>query len=308
MLCQPLRSKSGLTCALLGLVFGLSLNAPAFAQTPAHQALPKNAPAASTSANSDTPSDLRLLQERQKTQDDIGSKKMSSAEQDEQLAIRIREESMKEAAFSFGARGGLAWRTQQIMQRVNTNAPALDKTFNFRRLLISAPSSLLIEPPIITEALNAFVVNSNGNEAAVSDAVYNISRQARIVAAPRHWRQYLERTWTTVEAPPDILLPENPTERKNWRKWVGEGWEQGISQADDTFQSDLNRLTADFEGMVRYRNLLTQGKVSAPYAVLQDRGVTGGGGEMRVGDRAVRISGPAQLITRDEAWLPPQRQ
>jgi defect-in-organelle-trafficking protein DotC len=296
----PLRSKLLLSCALSGL---LLLTSPAFAQ---YQTLPNDhAP-----ARSGDPADLSFLQERDKTTDENGRvvKKKTAFDQEKELALRIRQDSMKEAARSYGARGGLAWRTHQIMIKLDENAPALDKTFNFRRLLITAPSNLLIEPPVINEALNAFVVSGEGSEAAVSDAVYKISRNARIVAAPRHWREYLERSWSDVESPPDILLPETVHERKNWRLWVAEGWQQGIVQADDTFQSDLNRLTADFEGMIRYRNLLAQGKVSAPYAVMVDRGVTGGGSEMRVGDRAVRISGQSQFINQSDIWQPPQRQ
>ena len=45
--------------------------------------------------------------------------------------------------------------------------------------------------------------------------------------------------------------------------------------------------------MIRYRKLLAQGIVSAPYALQIDRGVTGGGDEMRIGDRAVTITGPS---------------
>lgn len=297
----PLRSKLWLGCALSALL--LSAAPMAMAQ---YASLPHD----HQTARSGEPADLTFLQERDKATDENGRvvKQKTVFDQEKQLALRIRQDSMKEAARSYGARGGLAWRTHQIMLKLEENAAALDKTFNFRRLLITAPSNLLIEPPIINEALNAFVVSGEGSEAAVSDAVYKISRKARIVAAPRHWREYLERSWTNVEAPPDILLPESPEERKNWRLWVAEGWQQGIVQADDTFQADLNRLTADFEGMVRYRNLLAQGKVSAPYAVMVDRGVTGGGSEMRVGDRAVRISGQSQLINQSDSWQPPQRQ
>lgn len=302
---SPLHSKicQGAIACLVGgaLLLGMSHTADAQRATlPVDQTVPR----------SGTPADLTMLQERDKNVDENGRKikQKTAFDKEEAMALRIRQESMKEAALSYGARGGLAWRTHQIMQQLDENAPALDKTFNFRRLLITAPSNLLIEPPIINEALNAFVVSNEGAEAAVSDAIYQISRNARIVAAPRHWREYLERSWADVESPPDILLPETPQERKNWRLWVAEGWQQGIIQADDTFQSDLNRLTADFEGMVRYRNLLAQGKVSAPYAVMVDRGVTGGGSEMRVGDRAVRISGQSQFIQQSDTWQPPQRQ
>ncbi len=224
------------------------------------------------------------------------------------FALQIRRDAMREAALSFGARGGLAWRTRVIMETLEKSQTALDKTYDFRRLLITAPSNLLIEPPIISEALGAFNVSARGDEAAVSDVIYNISRQARIVAAPRSWRQYLERDFDTdITAPPDLLLPETPEERKLWTLWVAEGWEEGMLQADEIFQADLNRLVADFEGMVRYRILLTEGKVSSPYAVHEDRGVTGGGNEMRIGDRAIRISGPAQLRKSGESWTPASR-
>jgi defect in organelle trafficking protein DotC len=42
--------------------------------------------------------------------------------------------------------------------------------------------------------------------------------------------------------------------------------------------------------------------VSAPYALHEDRGVTGGGSEMRVGDRGVSITGPSALIPRSDKW------
>jgi defect-in-organelle-trafficking protein DotC len=228
--------------------------------------------------------------------------------EEEGLALQIRTDGMRDAATSYGARGGLAFRTRQIMARLDTNKGALEKTFDFRRLLIATSSNMLIEPPIIAESLEAFDVNANGDEAAVSDVIYNISRQARIVAAPRNWRQYLERTWDSVPPPPKILLPENDAERAAWKKWVAAGWQAGFAQADSIFQADLNRLTADFEGMVRYRVLLTQGKVSAPFAVLADRGVSGGGNQMRVGDRAIRLSGPAQLRPAGDSWQPPIQQ
>lgn len=228
--------------------------------------------------------------------------------EEEDLALQIRTDGMRDAATSYGARGGLAFRTRQIMTRLETNQGALEKTFDFRRLLIATSSNMLIEPPIIAESLEAFDVNANGDEAAVSDVIYNISRQARIVGAPRNWRQYLERTWDSVPPPPKILLPENAQERAAWKKWVAEGWQAGYAQADAIFQADLNRLTADFEGMVRYRVLLTQGKVSAPFAVLADRGISGGGNQMRVGDRAIRLSGPAQLRPAGDTWQPPIQQ
>lgn len=141
----------------------------------------------------------------------------------------------------------------------------------------------------------------------MSDRIFNISRNAKIVPTARTWRSYLEREWGTVEPPPDVLRPENREERELWIAKVEQGWIEGVRQANETFEEDLNRLIADFEGMVRYRVLLSQGMVSPPFALQTDRGITGGGSEMRVGDRAVQITGVPELITGADQWQPASR-
>jgi defect-in-organelle-trafficking protein DotC len=223
------------------------------------------------------------------------------------MPFDIRRDALREAAASFGARGGLAWRTYHIRNELETRAKQLDKVYDFRLLLIPAPSGLLIEPPVISESLNALLIEDDGQQAAVSDAVYNITNNAKIVSTARTWRTYLEREWGDVDPPPDILRPENDEERRIWEELVAKGWDEGIIQANEIFQEDLNVLQADFQGMVRYRLLLTQGKVSPPYALQVDRGVTGDGEEMRIGDRAVQITGKPELITGTEQWQPASR-
>lgn len=226
---------------------------------------------------------------------------------DSGMPIDIRGDAQKEAALSYGARGGLAWRTYAIRQEMETRAGYMDKVFDFRQLLIPAQSGLLIEPPIISEQLDAMIIDGSGQNAAVADQVLNIGRQARIVSAPRTWRAYLERNWGEVSPPPDILRPATDEERESWKDWVEEGWEAGEKQADDIFQTDLNKLVADYQGMIRYRTLLTQGMVSPPYALQTDRGVTGGGNEMRVGDRALTITAPPALKPQHNQWSPADR-
>jgi len=223
------------------------------------------------------------------------------------LSFDVRKDALKEAAISYGARGGLSMRTYEIRAQLEKKARYLDKIYDFRELLIPAPSGLMIEPPVVSESLNAMIIDGEGQQAAVSDRIYNIARNARIVSTARNWRTYLERQWRTVEPPPDILRPENEEERKLWREKVRKGWEEGYKQADEIFEEDLNRLTSDFQGMVRYRMLLAQGMISQPYALQVDRGVTGDGNMMRVGDRAVEITGKPTLITGSQRWQPASR-
>lgn len=237
-----------------------------------------------------------------------------------ELPIDIRKEAIKEAALSYGARGGLAARSYEIRQSLDHRASYLDRVFDFRQLLIAAPSGLQIEPPIISESLNALLIEGDGQTAAVSDVIYNINQNVRIVSASRHWRQYLERGWGEVKEPPEILRPKNDEERILWRELVEKGWKEGATQADEVFEQDLARLLADFNGMVRYRKLLAQGMVSPPFAQQIDRGVTGERGEatvggrsqpvtstLRIGDRAVVITGVPELLTGSQTWRPASR-
>ncbi len=223
------------------------------------------------------------------------------------LPFDIRQDAIKEAALSFGVRGGLAMRTYEIRKELDQRATYLDRVFNFRQLLIPAPSGFLIEPPIISESINAMLIETGGQEAATSDRIYNIVKNAKITSSPRTWRTYLERQWGDIEEPPDILRPENDEEREVWNAQVARGWEIGYEQANDIFGEDLNKLTADFQGMVRYRVLLTQGMISPPSALQVDRGVTGDGNVMRIGDRAVQITGVPELATGYEQWQPANR-
>lgn len=222
------------------------------------------------------------------------------------MPFNIRADAMRQAALSYGARGGLAWRTYQIRQELDGRAAYLDKVFDFRHLVIAAPSGLLIEPPVISESVNALIIDRGGVEAAIADRRYEININARIVSAPKSWRNYLERDWGEVQAPPDILRPTEE-ERPQWIEWIGQGWEKGVEQADEIFEEDLNHLIADYQGMVRYRMLLAQGMVSPPYALQTDRGVTGDQTVLRVGDRAVQITGMPEFVQGAQQWQPASR-
>jgi len=222
-------------------------------------------------------------------------------------SLDIRINALKEAAVSYGARGGLAKRTTEISETLHKKSASMDRIYDFKRLLIPAPSGLLIEPPIVSEGEDATLIEAGGQTAAVVDKIYNINRNARIVSSPRNWRAYLEREWGEIQTPPTILLPQNSEEERVWLESLEKGWKEGIKQADEIFQADLNNLIADFSGMIRYRKLLAQGIISAPYALHVDRGVTGGGDEMRIGDRAVQITGPSQLMTQGLEWQPASR-
>lgn len=235
---------------------------------------------------------------------EIASDEEVEAKKEQDGALQIRGDALREAALSYGARGGLAYRTFDIQRRLAEQETYLSKIYDFRRLLIAGANGLLIEPPIISEAQTALLIKGGGQTAATADRVLKINRAAKIVSAARDWRIYLERDWGTVEPPPGVLRPRDDAERKVWNEGINKGWNAGTEQADDIFQADLDRLTNDFVGMVRYRELLAQGMITPPYALAENRGVTGSGSELRIGDRGLEITGPSQFITQSDKWQP----
>jgi defect in organelle trafficking protein DotC len=289
-----------LRCAAIMLGIALGMAAPCVGiagfEDNEENAVNKDAP-------SPPPPNIVQMQSWLKVADDDEDSDEKEEKSKRKVGVQIRFDALKEAALSYGARGGLAWRTFQIQRRLAEQEGNITRIFNFNNLLIAAPSGLVIEPPVVTEAQKAVIVSSGGQNAAVADRVYRINRNARIVTAPRNWRAYLERDWGKIDPPPLALNPKNDDELERWRKQLQVGWDEGVRQADDIFQADLDRLNTDYLGMIRYRELLAQGVITPPYATQEDRGVTGGGSEMRVGDRGLVITGPSQFNPKSERWI-----
>lgn len=216
----------------------------------------------------------------------------------------LRPTAMRQAALKFGMEGGLARRTWEIAQVLERRSANLGTIYRFDALTIPVPAGPIMLPPIVTEASDALDVSDDGQTATAARQVYRILSPARIVTVPPHWRSYLVRQWAAPGQPAENTRPKDSVEREAWRRWVTEGWDQGSQFADETLASDLARLNRDFLGMIRYRTLVAQGVMRDLYLAQADMGVTGGGGEMRVGDRLVRISAPAQLNSNTADWKP----
>lgn len=215
-----------------------------------------------------------------------------------------RAEALRDAALSYGMRAGLAYRSWEITQTLNSQASALDTSFAFRVVQIAGPGQTVLDPPVIAEAVASIDISREAQSIAIADKVLKIIESARLTPVPRSWRQYLDRGWEEADLPHRSLLPKDDKEKATWKETVTSGWKIGVEQANDTLQVDLNRLTEDFVGMVRFHQLVAQNIVEKPFIDLVDRGVTGGGQQLRIGDREVRITQPALLDKNTQRWAP----
>ena len=222
---------------------------------------------------------------------------------------KIRLDALKEIAIGLGVKGGLNDRIQKINSSLEKQSTRLDSIYNFSAMLISSPAGMskttqyAILPPVISES-NRVLTTVGDDEIQAADKVYRIEQQAKFVTAAPTWHFYLDQQPQPFQPPPANLLPRDDNERKVWKEWIAEGWNAGQVQADAIFDIKMNKLERDFNGMVRYRILLKQNLVSSPYVAENRLGVTGGGNDMSIDSRVLRITAKPSLNVEYHEWKP----
>ena len=209
----------------------------------------------------------------------------------------IRVQALRDTALSVGARGGLSFRTTNNLQLFNKYEKYLDRIFNFYALLVE--ESVL--PPVLVEARQALSL-AGPDIIRIADRNYKIINQAKFVTSPPNWREYLWKTFEQPELPDKSLLPKNSAEQIIWEKYIDQGWEEGIKQADAILKENLNTLTRDFKGMLLYRKLLAQEMITPPFVSSIELGITGDRNNLTVNDRILKITAFPSLQTDGSKW------
>ena len=211
----------------------------------------------------------------------------------------IRYVALKKTARGLGAQAGLAWRSQQINRLLERDKNKLTQIFNFSYLILNND----VLPPVLTEGRNILNLADDKN-IRIADRDYQIIYPPRFITAPPNWRDYIWMNYKKPELPNSTLLPKNHREAKVWNQFIKVGWNEGINQADEIFSANTNRLIRDFSGMILYRKLLAQNMVSPPYVAEANLGVTGGGNNLRINDKVLRITSTSELIPDSKVWRP----
>lgn len=210
---------------------------------------------------------------------------------------KIRYSMLRDTAISTGAQAGLAYRSRQINWMLERDIQNMDRTFNFRALMLKN----YVLPPVLSVGIDNLNLD-NPNAIRLADRVYKIESPPRFVTAPPTWRDYVWMDYQQPEKPDSSLLPRNANERLVWNHYVLTGWEEGIKQADQIFSINLGRLKRDYNGMILYRTLLAQKMVTAPFVAQANLGVTGNANEMRINDQILRITATSKLQPNPKHW------
>lgn len=211
----------------------------------------------------------------------------------------MRMQALRDTAMTIGAQAGLSWRAKQINCALDKQSSNLDKIFNFSLMML--PHNIL--PPVLSEGRSILNIDDD-TTIRIADRTYQIVSQARFVTTPPNWRDYLWQSYERPEVPFGSLLPQNCNERQIWKTYSAMGWNEGVTQADGIYVSSLNRLKRDFTGMIRYRELLMQNMVSAPFVSRTELGITGTCDDMRINDQVLRITALPCLQQNSKCWNP----
>ncbi|CAJ6615549.1 DotC protein [Burkholderia pseudomallei] len=209
----------------------------------------------------------------------------------------FRLNALRDAAFGLGARGGLISESRLINQALSTQARKLDVTWDFTPMMIQGR----VLPPVLNRVDDIY--------AQPGDQVIRIARtkwafqaQARFTSRPPTWREYLMNDPGPLAPPSSVLYPRDGAERQIWQQAVAEGWSNGVKQADDIFQLNLNRLTRDYTGMKNYRVLAYKHMVTMPIVAQMDMPLNTTGQSMSVDETLLRLTVLPEFNTNMKDW------
>lgn len=190
--------------------------------------------------------------------------KSSDKERENLLSRDIKLQAMHNYAKTVAIRAAMSSRLGEMSGVVSKHSRELDAIYNFSPLMIKQR----VVPPVITEARDLY--NQDGNlQIRLSDAIYNIEQQAYFSSTPPNWRSYLTfnnkgNAYEKLSYVTGDMKPSNKLEEEVWVDGTVEGWNLGLRQANVVLEQALNRLNRDYIGMVRFHEMVLQGKVTMP--------------------------------------------
>ncbi|EMU8988603.1 type IV secretory system conjugative DNA transfer family protein [Proteus mirabilis] len=207
---------------------------------------------------------------------------------------------LKELAETTGFRGGKTERSIELLNAIDNYSSTLDLMYRFEPL-VNAQGYI---PPVIVESKD--VAHITDEQMRKGTIVYEILKPARFVSNPPSWRAYLRTGLynSAIEPLDHSILPKNSKELAVWKEGIKSGWIKGRENADDILIANFNRLTRDYNGMLRYSTLLQLNMIKPPVVSQKTLTVTGSDQRMILGDELKTIESKATLELNKGKWKP----
>lgn len=214
----------------------------------------------------------------------------------------VRYHAMRDTALAIGTQNGLLERSKAYQNVLEKHSGKLDRLYRFGPLYLKKG----VLPPVIDEAQDA-VVQDSPDTIRYADKIYRIQVKERFTTTVPTWRDYLyvglngQLVDSSVQ---QALVPHTSAEQELWKQYIREGWNAGVLQADEIYETNLARLERDYAGMIRFKILYAKAMVSMPVINTLHQATTGDANEMSVNDRVFRIMDYSGLRLDTKEWKP----
>ena len=197
---------------------------------------------------------------------------------------------LSETAKAYGFQAGFSFQYSKFMREVEEKRAKFSQIFDFRRLLLND----MVLPPVIMATGQAMLVESPILAKEV-EAQYKIVADARIISQPPTFADYL---WaeTQVLKPHKAVTPKTKAETSLWTKSFDAGFDAGIEHAYSVFEQAMDKLIADYRGILQFKLLAKRGLVSLPILASGEPTVQVGDKVLAVNQKIFRITMPAAFI------------
>jgi len=227
----------------------------------------------------------------------LNASDFKSVIENKNTSVRLR--AMKNQGFILGSQAGLFWHGGRMQSLIEDESRSLDLIWDFSSLMLENGR---VMPPIIGDIRGSQEITPHKRVMISRDLI--LDRGARFVQYPPNWRKYLLSDAfdpANIDKVNPILFPEYD-EYDIWETAVLKGWEAGVKQANMIMNDNIQRLSHDYTGMIRYHILLSMGMITAPFISEKRINVSGSGKHMSIDKRIQTMTVKPMLNLNDKNW------
>ncbi|MBE0468170.1 MAG: type IV secretory system conjugative DNA transfer family protein [Methyloprofundus sp.] len=172
----------------------------------------------------------------------------------------LRVGELAKASYSYHFQVSAIEEYENISNKLRSIKGKLDQIYSFSSYLLNNGRVL---PPVITESDGSFEILSN-SMSRITSKQYKIEKQARIVATPPTWRDYLYQDFDKPIEIHSALMPKNEMEWRIFNIEKERAIESGKKHAFLLFDHSKAVLDRDMKGIVKFHALSEMGMVDVP--------------------------------------------
>lgn len=218
----------------------------------------------------------------------------------------VRLRTMKDAAIHLGIQVGFNEELDNIKSSIAEIEPELSGIFDFGTIMRTANTgkfSMYMLPGVVEEYNGSVVVSEDGREVTTTEKTIRLLENEKMVSEAPDWRNYLYQDQkVAVQEPFDAVLPESDSEQQLWQKWLLEGYEIGLSQANAEVIAKARKLRLNFTGRVKYIRYALTKKFTVPEMSYFKTDLITNDNEMSINQRKYTLNQGAKFNPDTGEW------